>query len=52
MCAYTLVVKSEEYGGQLALVSSNTYSQSKDDHLYDVENDETTIRSLIKIFAS
>ena len=48
MCVYTLVVKSEEYGG--LLVSSNTYSLSKDDHLYDVENDEIPIRHLRYLF--
>ena len=46
MCVYTLVVKSEEYGYGGLLVSSNTYSLSKDDHLYDVENDEIPIRNL------
>ena len=45
MCVYTLVVKSEEYGGLLRIVSSNTYSLSKDDHLYDVENDEIPMRN-------
>ena len=48
MCVYTLVVKSEEYEGllNLCIVSSNTYSLSKDDHLYDTENDEIPIRNL------
>ena len=45
MCVYTLVVKSEECWG--LLVPSNTYSLSKDDHLYDVENDKIPIGNLI-----
>ena len=35
----------EEYEG--LLVPSNTYSLSKDDHLYDVGNDEIPSRNLI-----
>ena len=45
VCVYTLAVKSEECGR--LLVPSNTYSLSKDDHLYDVENDEMPIGNLI-----
>ena len=45
VCVYTLAVKSEECGG--LLVPSNTYSLSKDDHLYDVENGKILIRNLI-----
>ena len=33
----------EEYEG----LPPNTYSLSKDDHLYDAENDEIPIRSLV-----
>ena len=42
MCLY---FGGEECGGIL-VVPSNTYSLSKDDHLYDVENDEIPIRNL------
>ena len=44
MCVCVLVVKIEEYGG--LLVPCNTYSLSKEDHLYDVGNDELPISRL------